>query len=467
MRFMRRVMALLMTLVLLCPAAVAEVSFLQHAADWALEDMPLEIQLSADVQAHTPYDETRLAMLQGVLKPLKLRLLTQGDDSAVTVIVGATEAVELRQCGTSLQASCMPGVVYSAAEDPMGLLLGSNTEEFSVLGMRGEAETLLQDGLVLLKALMAEMEDAADRRKVKTAIENMGTARSCTDFTVSKDKAEELTDTLLRLCPEGWLRQIISGLTFSGKQTLRVYRTEDDVPLRMEYNGTCGPEGDLRTVKLVWRMRRDDTAHRDEVTLTSPAKTGGNKNTLEFGRVITTNRQGAVEMQGSFTYTVTADRQTTTRKGEFDLTNAFTDAADVLTGEVTLQQRLPGEDSFSGLTVAPEITIAGTNDAPVVTGFVTVSSLKGQNVLDSARITLDLRRCEAFPWESREESIDLDLLTEEELAALQGDVATGVAASLVRPLILLLGDSAEWFFRDLLPEQVQRINDAARQVVNE
>lgn len=467
MRYIRRGIALLMLLALLFTTALAEVPFLHHSDGWTLEGVPLEAVLTADVTSLMPYDEERLAMLTPVTDVLSLRLRAGEEQGSVAILVGRTEALTLSYQGGEAQLSCIPEMSFRSQEDVVDKLLGGSTEVSAPYGLRADAETLLEDGWVLLESTLTSFEGWGKRKSVKTNITDMGLARSCTDYTIPKDSVDEMKQLLLDGCPEGWLREIIESLTFSGKQTLRVYRTEDDVPLRMEYNGTCGPEGNLRTVKLVWRMRRDDTAHRDEVTLTSPAKSGGDKNTLEFERVITTNRQGAVEMKGSFTYTVTADRQTTTRKGEFDLTNAFTDAADVLTGEVTLQQKLPGEDSFSGLTVVPEITIAGTNDAPVVTGFVTVSSLKGKNVLDSARITLDLRRCESFPWESREESIDLDLLTEEELAALQGDVATGVAASLVRPLILLLGDSAEWFFRDLLPEQVQRINDAARQVVNE
>ena len=347
----------------------------------------------------------------------------------------------------------------------MGTLLGASTAVSMPYGLRADAETLLDDGWTLLLALEEPLSAYGKPKNVKTNITDMGLARTCTDYTIHAGSVGELSPMLLAHCPEGWLREILSGLTFSGKQTLRVYRDADGVPLRMEYNGTCGPEGNLRTVKLVWRMRRDDVAHRDEVTLTSPAKTGTNKNNLEFTRVISRNKQGALVMEGSFTYTVTLDRQTTTRKGSFDLTNAYTETADVITGEVTLQQKLPGEDAFAGISFAPDMTLGGTADAPAFTGTVTLSTLSGKNVLDSAVIHIDLHPCEVSGWEAREETLDLDQLTPEELAALQGDVAMGVAASLVRPLIILLGDQADWFFRDMLPEQIRRITDASMTVV--
>ena len=172
-------------------------------------------------------------------------------------------------------------------------------------------------------------------------------------------------------------------------------------------------------------------------------------------------------MEGSVTYTVTADKQTTTRKGTFDLTNAFTDEADVLSGSFTLQQKLPGEDSYAGLTLAPEVVISGTQENPVITGSIGVKGLDGKNVLEQAEIRLTLMRCDTSCWTERENVLDLDTLTEEELALLQQDVLSGAATALARPLIILMGDRADWFFQDMSPEAVQRVEDAARKPIFE
>jgi len=465
MRVFRRLIAALLTVLMLCSTAVAEAPFLQHADGWTLAETPVEVVLSADVISCMPYDDDRLAMLKQVTDKLSLRLRTGADEGCVTVYAGQSEAITLAYRGNAVQLSCIPEMAFTAQNDPMGMILGGSTGVNAPYGLSEEGESLLDDGWVLLTSLGPALESYGNRKNVKTSITDMGLARTCTDYTIPKGDVDALKETLLALCPDGWLKEIISGLTFSGKQTLRVYRTEDEIPLRMEYNGTCGPEGNLRTVKLVWRTRRDDVAHRDEVTLTSPAKTGTNKNNLEFKRVIQKNKKGALEMEGSFTYTVTADKQTITRKGEMTLTNAFTADADVITGKVTLQQKLPGESSFRGISFEPDVIIAGTEQAPDIQGAVTVSTLNGKNVLDSAVISLALVCCDASVWQSCEESLDLDLLSAEELEALQADVAMGVASSIVRPLIILLGDSADWFFRDMLPEQIQRITDAANTVV--
>lgn len=465
MRYIRRGMAICLALLLMLGSAMAEVPFLRHTQGWTLEGVPLEVLLRADVLSLMPYDEERLAMLTPVTDSLALRLRTGEDEGSVTILVGQTEALTMVNRGNGVQLSCIPEMTFTAQNDPMGVLLGGSTVVEAPYGLRTDSETLLDDGWVLLLALEEPLAPYGNRKSVKTNITDMGLARSCTDYTIGKDDVDVFRQMLLDNCPEGWLRDIISGLTFSGKQTIRIYRDADGVPLRMEYNGTCGPEGNLRTTKLVWRARRDDVAHRDEVTLTSPAKTGTNKNNLEFQRVISTNKQGAIVMEGSFTYTVTLDRQTATLKGEFDLTNAHTAEADVITGEVKLQQKVHGADSFAGISFAPEMTLGGTPDAPEFSGSLTVSTLDGKNVLDSAVIHIDLRRGGASLWEEREEVLDMDQLTADELEALQSDAALGVASALVRPLIILLGDSADWFFRDMLPEQIQRITDAANTFV--
>lgn len=465
MRKLTRVFAWLLALLMLCTAAAAEAPFLRHADDWELDGIPMEATLSAEVISLLPYDETRSAMLSDVIDNISLRLVTGENEGSVTIRVGMTEAIRMAYQGNSVQLSCVPEFYFTASEDPMGTLLGETTTGFDIYGLRGDAESLLDDGWVLLNSLLPKLENYGNRKNVKTNITDMGMARTCTDFTIPKSEAESLSEILLALCPEGWLREMIGTLTFSGKQTLRVYQTEEGVPLRAEYNGTCGPADNLRTVKLVWRMRRDDVAHRDEVTLTSPAKSGGNKNTLEFERMIQTGKNGELEMTGSFTYTVTADKLTTSRKGEFALVNSFTEDADVITGTVTLQQKLPGDAAWTGMRFEPSLTLSGTTEAPHISGSLGYAGLNGKNVAEQVKVYLNIVPCTEEIWSPMEDYIDLDLLTETELTALRGDVSSAVTTALVRPLIILMGDSADWFFQDMPEDAVEKVVDAANTVV--
>lgn len=465
MRMFRRLTALCMVLAILFTSAQAEVPFLRHTKDWTLEQTPVEVLLSADITAHMPYDDDRMAMLKELTDNLSLRLTAGPDEGSVSVLVGNSAVLTLAYLDNMVQLSTIPDTAFIAEGDPVSALFGTPLTELDLYGLDAQAESLIDDGWILLNAISPALDEYADRRTVKTDIADMGTARSCTDYTVPKGDADSLKEKLLSLCPAGDLHTIIAGLTFSGKQTLRVYRTEDETPLRMEYNGTCGPEGNLRTVKLVWRMRRDDVELRDEISLTSPAKSGSNKNTLDFTRIITEDEQGHVSMEGEFSYTMTKDKQTTSWEAEFDLTNAYTGSADVISGSFTVQQKLPGEDQFDSLTFEPTLTLSGTQDDPIISGTVVVTGKTGKKITEHAGVNISLHRAENSAWTASEATIDLSALTDSELAQLREQVSASVASAVVRPLIILLGSEADWFFRDMPPEDVQEIVDAAGTVL--
>ena len=250
-------------------------------------------------------------------------------------------------------------------------------------------------------------------------------------------------------------------MSFSGKQTLRMYFTKEDVLLRAEYNGSCGPEGDLRTVKLVVRTLHDDQIDKDYVELTSPAKKGKNKNSLTFERVIQTNRQGERTVEGSYSYTVTADGVTNTRKGAFALVNAFTEGKDVITGSASFQSKLGNAEKFTELTIQPELTISGSETDPEISGKLTVTEEYAGRTTEHAVISIALKAADGLDWETSGEVIALDLLDAEHLANVRQQVAASIASALVQPIIVMMGEEAVWFFRDLPEEAVQSIIDAA------
>lgn len=466
MRVFRRLAALLMAMMMLCSTAQADMPLLQHAQGWSLAQTPLEIMLSADVTAHLPYDDNRMSMLKAITDLLSMRLTAGQDEGSVTVYAGNTQLVALAYRGSEVQLSSIPGVSFVSENDPMGKLIGTSTvSDFSLYGIDGSGKTLLEDGWDLMNSILPDIEKYGKRTKSNTKVTDMGTASYRVDYTIPDNASEALKEVLLSHCPEGWLREIIEGLSFSGNHTVRLYLNANEVPLRMEYNGSCGPEGNLRKVNLIWRARRDSTAYRDEITLTSPAKTGTNKNDLTFKRVTRKNKAGAIETSGEFTYTVTSDKQTTALKGDFDLKNAFTDTSDVISGSLTVQQKLPGDTSFESLTFEPDLTISGTQDQPSITGSVNVTGMLGKGVTEQANVKISVIRSSGTPWDDHETKIDLDALTPDGLSDVQQRVAASTATAVVRPLILLLGESAGWFFQDMSPEAIAEVIDAASSIL--
>ncbi len=453
--------------IMMIPAA-ADAPFLVHSAAWQLDGTPVDATLSADVRAHMPFDEDRLASLTAITGLLSLRLVTWRQGGSVTINLAGEPLLTLSQNANQAQLSSIPGVTYTADGNPLDALLGEavTVRGVNLFGVTARAETLLDDGWAMMAAFPEAFAACGRRTSGKTTVSGMGTAAYRMDYAVPGDDVQQMKETLLSICPEGWLREIIGGLTFSGKQTLRAYYTETGVMLRMEYTGACGPEGDLRNANLIWRMRRDDKAHKDEITLRTPAKTGKDKNNLTFTRVIETEQSGAIRMTGEFAYTVTRDGASDVRKGDWDLVNAFTGSADVITGHINLRHLPAGDNKYDQIEFEPDLIFSGTQDAPLLSGTLLVRELWGKGVREEALITVDLKRADASPWQENALAVNLSALSPEELSRVRAQAASSVSTALVRPLILLMGGDAAWFFQDMPNEQVQIIIDAAQAATN-
>lgn len=465
MHSIKRITAICLSLlVLMMNFAKAEMPFLVHSNGWNLDNTPVEVKLSADVDVHMPFDEDRLAMLTPILDKLSLKLVTGEALGAVAIAFDDQELLSLQYRDNAVQLSSMPGASFTADENALALLLGSEASiagGYEALGLSSMGESLMTDGRALLSKIPDAFADAGKRSNSDTNISGYGQSAYRMDYTFTEKNAKVMQDLLLSVCPEGWLRDIIANLSFSGKQTLRMYFTKEDVLLRAEYNGSCGPEGDLRTVKLVVRTLHDDQIDKDYVELTSPAKKGKNKNSLTFERVIQTNRKGERTVEGSYSYTVTADGVTNTRKGAFALVNAFTEGKDVITGSASFQSKLGNAEKFTELTIQPELTISGSETDPEISGKLTVTEEYAGRTTEHAVISIALKAADGLDWETSGEVIALDLLDAEHLANVRQQVAASIASALVQPMIVMMGEEAVWFFRDLPEEAVQSIIDAA------
>lgn len=469
MTIIKRMLAVsLSLLILMMNAAQAELSFLVHCNGWRMDDTPVEVLLKADVDTHMPFDEDRLTMLTPITDLLSLRIVTAENAGLVAIAIAGEEKLSLQYCGNKVQLSSIPDITYTAAEDPLSMLLGADVSSdggYEALGLAPEGESLLTDGRALLERFPVLFEANGKKTSSNTNISGIGRANYRIDYSFTKEETDELKNKLLSSCMDGWLREIIGGIVFSGEQTVRMYFSESDVLMRMEYNGSCGPEDDLRTVKLIYKMRDDDEMCKDYIELISPAKKGKNKNTLTFERTVQTNKKGARMLEGSFKYTVVDDGVTSVWSGEFDLANAFTDTSDSISGEVTLQKKLNDAEKYDVITFAPNLLISGTQEAPVISGTLGITEKYASKVTEQAVVSIDLKRADALVWTERAQTLDLSAMDAQRLAAVQQEVAASVATTLVRPLIVTMGKDAQWFFRDLPEEAIQSIIDAASTAV--
>lgn len=451
-------------LILMMSGALADAPFLMHSNGWNLDGTPLDVVLKADVTTHMPFDDDRLAMLIPLLDIMSLRVVQGEDEGLVTIGIAGQDALTLQYRGTSAQLSSTPEVTYTAEGDPIAVLLGEGVSfpgMYEALELSPDGESLLQDGRALMEQIPQVFEANGKKKQNSINISGYGKSAYIIDYTFTAAKLADMQEMLMNACPDGWLRDIIGGLTFTGKQTVRMYFSSDDVILRMEYNGACGPEGAQRTVKLVWKQLHNDEVDKDYIELTSPAKTGKNKNNLTFERTVTTNKKGARTIVGSFKYTKTKDAITEIWNGEYNLQNAFTDDSDVLLGDFMIQTRLGGDENYRTTIIAPSLIIKGSEASPEITGTISVTEKYATRVTEQATVSIDLKRAEPLNWQSTEQVVDLSALDAQGLHAIREQTSASIATALVRPLILALGAENAYFFRDLPEDAVQSIINAA------
>ena len=461
----KRLIAICLTLlILMINTALAEIPFLVYSNGWNLDSVPVDVLLKADVDAHIPFDEERLAMLTPITDELSMRLITGENEGLVSIAVMEEELLNLRYRENAVQISSVPDVTYTAEADPMSELLGTDVSAeggYELLGLARQGETLLTHGLELLRKIPEVFEAQGKRAKSTTSISGYGRAAYTVDYAIAAGKTGEFREKLLEICHDGWLKDLISMLSFEGKQTIRMHFSAEDELIRAEYNGSCGEGKDQRKVKLTYKFRHDEEVEKDHIELTSPAKKGKNKNNLTFERTVQTNKRGARTVSGSFKYSKNIDGVASSWNSSFELYNDFTDVSDVLTGEFTLEKKLNGAEKADAIILKPNLTISGSYENPLIDGTLTIIEKYAGRVTEQADVSMHLQRAEEFEWKETEQKVSLYELDEPALKAVREHVSQSIATALIRPMILKLGKDSQWFFRDLPDEAVQSILDAA------
>lgn len=438
--WIRRATAWIVALLLTGTVAMANAIEMIPGVDLrALEEKPLSVTLTVDVAAHMPFDETRCGQLNVLLRHLSMSLnyqqIEQEDWSRMAILVDGQEAVSIAQrssdARTETQFSSLPGRTFITSSAAIAL---GGEADLSIFGLDGSEREWLDAGYALIGAISEPLSDWEKQTTIKTKIADMGTAAVKQVYTVPKEDASGLSDTLAALCPEGRLRTLLSGLLFSGKQSLTLWRDAENAVLRLEYKGRCGrSEDELRNVTLVWRMCRTGEAERDDLTLKSPAVKGTDSNTLSFEHSLTTDGTKS-DLKAKFSYTTVSAKKKTTLSGEASLTGEAAEDGGTLTGKVSIKRMLPGAEHAEQVVLSPQVLFSGDKLSPRAEGTVRVQTYRGSDPQEDATIGATVSVGEFFSWEMEQNQIVVD---DQKGEALMTEAASAAVAALIRPLVLL------------------------------
>jgi hypothetical protein len=260
----------MMVFLMFAPWVLADAPMLQAASDWNLPDTPLTVTLSISLQAHAPLDETRMAMLDRVHAPLSLNLYPADGESGVSVLMNGNELLTMAQKGDAEQFSCMPNVSSASLYgNALELLLGTSSNSIDLRAVNWYVLRNAMDDVWVMSNAILEPFSGVLRKRNERPDDHQGHGPGALLHGLHTCPSRSWRKCTRRFCPsaqEGDLHDLTVSLTILTARTNCVsIRTDgQNVPLRVEYNGVCGVDGKLRTVKLVWRTKRENGETRDE-----------------------------------------------------------------------------------------------------------------------------------------------------------------------------------------------------------
>ena len=210
-------------------------------------------------------------------------------------------------------------------------------------------------------------------------------------------------------------------------------------------------------------MRRDQST-LDELTLKSPAVSGTDRNTLTYSRKLAPKKSGGKIYDSKFTYEWVKNRQKTTLSGECSLTCTEKKSGSTLSGSVKLKRQLPDAKSAETVKLTPDLLLT---DDPAVRGTVLAEVYSGSNVIEQAKISVEIMPGETFDWALGENAVSLDGMDQTSLEELHSRVVSAMGAELIPMLVLLPEEDTLYLSADLPPETWQAIMNAARQALRE
>lgn len=471
-----RLTAVLLALVMLVTGAAAEVQFLPHIGAWTAAETPLRLKVTCEVISEASSGEQRLEQLNAMMQHLSLQIDVQQlqdetwSRTAVMVNDAPAVTVSLRRTPreTVLQSSCLPDetlLLPPDAVDPISLVTGAATEDFSFYGMDASGAVWLKDAEALLGKLATLLEPWGSAKKVDTSIKNMGKAKTKTTYTVPAEEAAGLAKLLSGACNDGELKTLLGKMMFEGKQQFIIYQNAAGAIIKLTYEGKCGVEASsMRNAELSWSLRRDDDNTRDTFTLKTPAVKGSNRNNVTFSRVAKKNKSGTVTIDLSGKVEQVVDKQMTSWACEADLKVADARDGVKLTGDFTLKHTTP-DDVTRTLTLSPALTLG--EEKPAASGAVTVKKTRAGNTEIEAKLGITLGEGEYFNWDLSNTELMAADMTDADVRQMQERIAANAATALVRRIALLPEEATLYLF-DGIDETVRaQIIEISRKALEE
>jgi hypothetical protein len=298
------------------------------------------VKLSAGLAVKTlmPFEETKLDLINRVLKHMQLDLLLDdgSGDSATGFhlsLGGETlfEVTERISDGTYLmQTSLLPNrMLFSTQASPMDTLLLSQEEEEPVAENSPDPNTSdVEEAFDMLsaveelqgcyRALADKTMPLTEKNNVSYTVDQIGKGRFSYVAKLTSDQSDELLPELRAVLSCGMdaeYREELSRITFARGFTVALYQNADGEDISLYMKGTIlYPDGDRRTLKWQWSFTPDGET---QTFLHQVSREEGRRDTRNVDAVLKRS-------EGKNSYTLKCETTANLRRGSRNETSTLT-----------------------------------------------------------------------------------------------------------------------------------------------
>ena len=437
-----------------CRQASSDAAFLTglDLSSWLTDPYALDISLQERI--HLPLDEERTDELNRLLNHAVFRLEGQslGDDtwSSMALLIDDAEVLRLVQCenghGSTFMTSQEKNQAFSSREgSAISLFFGLDQEDISIMGLRGDEALIFEEADHLLEALRKQYPDKLKGKKEKQRVTGYGSTTRRETLTLKAEDAPQMAELLLAVCPEGKLKELLQGVTFTGKQQLDLLVDDQDQIIKVSYTGRCGIPGDIRKVTLSWRRKRTNDSIRDSLSLKTPAVSGNNLTNIKLVREL---KIGSALSTLSLTLdsSIRKDGHLQTLDGSCELQAEYSGVITKLTGHVELTRTGVAEGKET-CRIIPDLNIDVSRR--LLDGQISYQKSESSHIVSDRVLALTLTRPDDQSWSMPSAGISLDAMTDEEISRFRDAYRQVWTSELIRRLALLPEEDSIYLSREL------------------
>ena len=339
--------------------------------------------VSGTMETYPPYGEKRLEQLNRLLGHLSLRLEKAGEQARVELLVDGKRAVSITRKAGEMEEDAW-------FEEETKAEPGKNR---SLLWMLEEGEAFLDQLYAMLSGLVDRFPERYREGKESLTYREYGAIVKKKTGVIPPEDAEALLEYLAG-AGEPLASILTKTPTLSGQQRSNLFLGEEGQILRLTYDGTIGRDADsLRKVSLNWRRLRTETKELDNLTLKTPAASGGDRNNLVMERRYEEREDGTRTLGWTLSFDDVADRVRTSTEISIQLENQ----AGRITGELVRKEKTGNQ--LTRWYVKPEITRENETDSE---GRLEIVRYSGKIEMERGTVSLRLRAGETENLQSGE-----------------------------------------------------------------